>query len=210
MDNLISSKQRTTEWYDARRGQVGASRIADIMARTKSGTAASRKNYMCELLCARLTGNDLDQYESEAMRWGTEHEPEARAVYEATTGNIVEECGFIVHPTIIGAGASPDGLVGSDGVLEIKCPGTSAHLETLLENHIETKYQYQMAWQIECTARKWADFVSYDPRLPEKLSVKVIRFIPEKALLDDIRAGVIQFLKELDEMERRLRSIKGG
>lgn len=201
-------EQGTAEWYDARRGQVGASRISDIMARTKSGPAASRKNYMCELLCARLTGKDFDQYESEAMRWGTEHEPEARAVYEAMTGNIVEECGFIVHPAIIGAGASPDGLICPDGVLEIKCPGTSAHLETLLENHIDKKYQYQMAWQIECTARKWADFVSYDPRLPDKLSIKIIHFIPPFDMLEDIRAGVIQFLKELDEMEYRLRSIK--
>jgi len=198
-------EQKSPEWFHARCGNVGASRIADVMARTKSGPSASRKNYLAELLTERLTGDNQSHFESEAMRWGTDNEPLARAEYEARTGRIVAECGFIMHPSIPRSGASPDGLVGIDGVLEIKCPNTSTHLDTLLNGTIDTKYKYQMAWQLECTARDWADFVSYDPRLPDELSVRIIRYVPDKPFLDEIRREVILFLSELEEMEAKLR-----
>jgi putative phage-type endonuclease len=200
-------EQRSDEWLKIRCGQVGASRIADIMARTKSGPSASRKNYMAELLCARLTGKYPESYESEAMRWGTETEPLARSAYEAITGNMVEEVAWVPHPTIIGAGCSPDGLVGSAGLVEIKCPNTATHIETLTTGEIDMKYQYQMSWQIECTNREWCDFVSYDPRLPDNLAIKIIRFVPAPGFIDAIKEQVIAFLAELDALEAKLKAM---
>lgn len=200
-------EQRDSEWYKIRCGQVGASRIYDIMARTKSGPSASRKNYMAELLCARFTGKHPETYESEAMRWGTETEPLARSAYEAITGNMVEEVAWVPHPIIVGAGCSPDGLVESSGLVEIKCPNTATHIETLTSGEIDMKYQYQMAWQIECTQREWCDFVSYDPRLPDNLAIKIIRFVPAPGFIDAIREQVISFIAELDALEAKLKAM---
>ena len=129
--------QRTPEWFAVRCGKVTASRVADLMARIKTGYAASRDNYMAQLVCERITGKPAESYSNAAMQWGTEQEPFARAAYEAHTGVIVEETGFHSHPTIEAAGASPDGLVGEDGLVEIKCPNTATHIETLLDEFIQ-------------------------------------------------------------------------
>jgi putative phage-type endonuclease len=197
--------QRSPEWFASKLGRVGASRVADIMATTKSGPSASRKNYMAELLCERLTGKYAEDYKSPAMEWGIENEPLARAAYEMETGNPVIECGGFPHPTIPMSGASPDGLVGEMGVLEIKCPNTATHLATLDSRSIDLKYRYQMTWQILCSGREWGDFVSFDPRLPGRLSICIIRFDPPKSMMDDCEKEVRAFVEELDELETRMR-----
>ena len=147
---MADMEQRTDEWFAARCGKVTASRIADLTAKTKSGYAASRANYMAQLLTERLTGEVAESFSSSAMQWGTDIEPRARATYALLTGNSVKETGFVLHPAIANAGASPDGLVGEDGLIEIKCPNTATHLDALRTEKIPGKYQKQMLWQMAC------------------------------------------------------------
>lgn len=200
-------EQRTAEWFAARLGKVTASRVGDLMARTKSGYSASRKNYMAELVIERLTGKWQDGFESAAMRWGTEIEPMARSEYEARTGELVDEVGFIDHPSIPMFGASPDGLVGKDGGLEIKCPNTATHIEYLTGGSIDRAYIIQMHVGMMCTGRAWWDFLSFDPRLPENLSYFCVRVKRDDALVAEIEDEVKKFLAELDEMVERLKAL---
>lgn len=199
-------EQHSEEWFKAKLGKVSASRIHEIMP-YKNGYRASRKNYMAELLCERLTGKNATHFESAEMRWGTENESLARGAYEAASGEMVEECGFIDHPTIPMAGASPDGLVRSDTVLEIKCPNTATHLETLFSGLIDKDYEYQYHFQIMCTKRSKADFVSYDPRLSEKLSLCIIHAKIDRDLITQIENEVKNFLFELNSLERKCKEI---
>lgn len=191
-------EQGTAEWHDARRGKVTASRVAEVMAKTKSGYSTSRANYMAELLCERLTGETAPFFMNAAMQWGTDKEPEARAAYCFRTDADVAEIAFIDHPAIAMAGASPDGLIGADGMLEIKCPLTATHLDTLASGKPAGKYVTQMQWQMACTGRAWCDFVSYDPRLPENLRFFLVRIDRDPALIADMEAEVTAFLSELD------------
>ena len=192
-------EQRSAEWYSARLGKVTASRVADIIAKTKSGYSTSRANYMAELVCERLTGKSGDNYQSGAMLWGIEQEPLARSVYEARSGNLVEEVGFVSHFTIDNAGASPDGLIGDDGLVEIKCPNTATHIDTLLGQMVPQKYIIQIHWQMACTDRTWCDFVSFDPRMPEDMQLFVQRVERNNELIQTLEDEVKKFLKELDE-----------
>ena len=192
-------EQRTEEWHQARLGKVTASRIADVMAKTKAGYGASRANYMAELIVERLTGRPGDSFQSPAMTWGTNTEPLARAAYEAHKGVLVEEVGFVPHPTISMAGASPDGLVDMDGLVEIKCPNTATHIETLMTGNVPLKYIFQMHWQMICTGREWCDFVSFDPRMPEGMQLFVARYMHSTDTASDLTKEVTAFLKELDE-----------
>lgn len=190
-------EQGSEEWKLARCGSVGASQIADLMARTKSGPSASRANLMAQLLCERLTGTPTEGFTSEAMRWGTETEPQARAAYEFTTDAEVQQVALVAHPSITGSHASPDGLVGDDGLLEIKCPSTATHVETLLGEAVAGKYLLQMQWQMACTGRKWCDFVSFDPRLPADMQLFVQRIPRDDAKIAEIEGEVRAFLGEL-------------
>lgn len=192
-------EQRTEEWHQARLGKVTASRVADVMAKTKAGYGASRANYMAELIVERLTGRPGDSFQSPAMTWGTNTEPLARAAYEAHKGVLVEEVGFVPHPTIPMAGASPDGLVDMDGLVEIKCPNTATHIETLMTGNVPLKYVFQMHWQMICTGREWCDFVSFDPRMPEGMQLFVARYMHSTDTASDLTKEVTAFLKELDE-----------
>ena len=151
-------EQRSEEWYTARLGCVTASRAADVMAKTKAGYSASRGNYMAQIITERLTERPTEGFSSSAMQWGTDTEPQARMAYELMTGETVEETGFVPHPTIKFFGASPDGLVGSDGLIEIKCPNTATHIDTLLSDKVPSKYIKQMHVQMICTDRQWCDF----------------------------------------------------
>lgn len=198
--------QRTEEWWQARTGRVTASRIADLMAKTKSGWAASRKNYMAQLVIERLTGEPAESFTSSAMQWGTDTEPQARDAYRFLTFASVEECGFVVHPDIDQAGASPDGLVGADGLIEIKCPNTATHLETLTSETVPSKYILQMQWQMACTGRAWCDFMSFDPRLPEALQSWVKRVERDADQIAEIESAVRDFLAELQEQIDTLKS----
>lgn len=198
--------QGSAEWHEARLGKVTASRVADVVARTKSGWGASRKNYMAELVAERLTGAHADGYTNAAMQWGTDMEPQARIAYEFYRDATVEQVAFVPHPRIAASGASPDGLVGADGLVEIKCPSTATHIETLLGGSIADKYFIQMQWQMACTGRQWADFASFDPRLPESMSLFVKRVPRDDVLIAVLEKDVSEFLAELDETVARLRA----
>jgi putative phage-type endonuclease len=189
-------EQRSTEWFKARLGKVTASRVADVVARTKSGYSASRANYLAQLVCERLTGQPQDSFQSAAMAWGTDKEPEARMAYEFLHDVTVTEVGFVPHPKL-DAGASPDGLVADDGMVEIKCPNTATHIETLRTEKVPGKYATQMQWQMACTGRAWCDFASYDPRLPEEMRLWVRRVKHDEKLIADLEAEVEKFLAEV-------------
>lgn len=199
--------QGSQEWLEARLGRVTASRIADLTARTKSGWGASRANYMAELLVERLTGAPAERYTNAAMEWGTATEGDARVAYEFIAGSPVLTVGFVEHPDIAMAGASPDGLVGEDGLVEIKCPNTATHLETVLGGAIPDKYVAQMQFQMACTGRDWCDWVSFDPRLPERMRLVIRRVPRHQASVTDIETHVRNFLAELDEKVARLTAV---
>lgn len=190
--------QGSPEWFAARAGKVTASRVADVIARTKSGYGASRANYAAQLICERLTGAVEPGFSSAAMQWGTDQEPNAREAYEYRTGEFVDEVAFIPHPRIKDSGASPDGMVGVDGMLEIKCPNTATHLDTLDSGKPAAKYVTQMQWQMACADRAWCDFVSYDPRLPEELRLFCVRVPRNDEMIAELEAEVVAFLVEID------------
>lgn len=198
-------EQRSDEWFAARLGIVTASRMADVMARTKTGYGAGRANYMAELICERLTGASADRFASAEMQWGTDVEPQARAAYEFLTDSSVTETGFHLHPSIDGLGASPDGLVDEDGLLEIKCPKTGTHLDTLISETIPQKYVLQMHTQMLCTGRSWCDFVSFDPRLPAELQIWIKRVHLDADLAAEIETEARKFLGELSDKIDALR-----
>ena len=197
--------QRTTEWFEARLGKVTASRVADVVAKTKTGAAASRKDYAVELALERVTGQRQEGYANAFMLRGTELEPMARAAYESATGQLVEETGFVQHPRIEMAGASPDGLVGDDGLLEIKVPKSATHLETLLAGKADNRYIHQMMWQMACTGRAWVDFCSYDPRFPEESQLFVCRVNRDERLIAELEAEVSVFLGEVETIVRKIK-----
>lgn len=191
-------EQRTEAWFQARAGKATASRIADIMARTKSGPSASRANYAAQLVAERLTGTIEQTYVNAAMQHGIDQEANARTCYEFEQGVKVVEVGFINHPAITMSGASPDGMVGDDGMVEIKCPGTAKHIGTLTGDEIDGKYIKQMQWQMACADRQWCDFVSYDPRLPVEMQLHVRRVPRDDAAIAEMEAAVSEFLAEVD------------
>lgn len=193
------SVQGSPEWFAARCGRVTASRVADVVAKTKTGWGASRANYMAELIAERLTNVTAPGFTNAAMQWGTETEPQARAAYVGRTGASVAEVGFVDHPEIAMTGASPDGLVADNGLIEIKCPNTATHLDTLLSGIVPAKYITQMQWQMACTGREWCDFVSFDPRLPENMSLFVHRVERDLSMILDLESAVSDFLDELDQ-----------
>ena len=153
---------------------------------------------MAQLICERMTGTVAESYTNAAMAWGTETEPLARAAYESLADVLVDEVGYIAHPTIERAGASPDGLIGLFGLLEIKCPNTATHIDTLISDQVPTKHIAQIQWQMSCTGRTWADFVSFDPRLPSGLQMFVKRVEFDAEYVAMLKEEVIRFLVELD------------
>jgi putative phage-type endonuclease len=200
--------QGTEEWFTIRIGKVTASRVADVIAKTKTGYSATRDNYMAQLVCERLTGQKGESFTNAAMQHGTDTEPLARAAYEALKDVLVDEVGFVPHPTIEMAGASPDGLVGEDGLLEIKCPNTATHIETLLSQSVPGKYNTQMQFQMACTGRQWCDFVSFDNRLPEELQLFVKRVPRDNEFIKQMEDEVVKFLNELDIKIAQLMDLK--
>ena len=201
-------EQRTEEWFKARLGKVTASRVADVIAKTKSGYSSSRDNYMAQLICERLTGQQGESYTNAAMQHGVDTEPLARSAYEALHGLLVEEVGFVQHPTIEMAGASPDGLVGLFGILEVKCPNTATHIDTLINSTVPTKYITQMQWQMRCCDRQWCDFVSFDPRLPLDLQLFIKRVEYDAEYVAMLEKEVNQFLDELVNKIKKLPRVK--
>ena len=200
--------QGSESWFQVRIGKVTASRVADVIAKTKTGYSASRDNYMAQLVCERLTGQKGESFTNAAMQHGTETEPLARAAYEALQDVLVDEVGFVPHPTIEMAGASPDGLVGDDGLLEIKCPNTATHIETLISKVVPGKYNTQMQFQMACTGRQWCDFVSFDNRLPEMFQLFMTRVPRDEVFIRLIESEIVQFLAELDDKINKLMKVK--
>lgn len=202
-------EQRTDEWFAQRLGKVTASRVADVMAKTKTGYSASRENYMAQLVVERITGERAESYSNAAMQWGTDQEPFARAAYEAHTGQMVEEVAFVPHPMIEGAGASPDGLIGADGLCEIKCPNTASMIEVLLTGTIPSKYVAQMQFQMACTGRGWCDYVVFDPRMPAKAQLFVKRLERDDEYIANMEGEINKFLSELDAKVQQLKKLIG-
>jgi putative phage-type endonuclease len=202
---MLDIIQGSDEWLALRVGKVTASRVADVIAKTKTGPSASRSKYLGELIAERLTGVPAERYTNAAMAWGTDTEPQARIAYEFLNGVNVEQIAFVLHPTIGDAGASPDGLVGDNGLVEIKCPETHTHIETLLGGTVPGKYVTQMMWQMACTGRQWCDFCSFDPRLPESMQFFCQRVHRDEEVIGELEKEVIAFLNEVREKVDQLR-----
>ena len=200
-------KQQTPEWFAARLGKATGSRISDIVARTKTGYAASRDDYMFQLVVERLTGVNTPSFSSSAMEWGVEQEQYARSAYEAQMGVLVTEVGSIDHPRIPMSSASPDGLVGDKGMVEIKCPMTKNHLNMFLGQPIAKGYKDQMMWQMAVTGRKWVDYVSFDPRCPAGLQLFIQTVERDNEYIAALEFEVIKFLDEVEVKEKELRRI---
>ena len=200
--------QRSDDWFNSRLGMVTASRVSDVMAKTKTGFSATRKNYMAQLVAEHLTGipQAPDLSNNKAIQWGIENEQAAKYAYEFVTANTIEDCSFFPHPTIDLCGASPDGLVDDSGLVEIKCPNTATHIDYLLERKIPRDYQLQMTLQLACAKRKWCDFVSYDPRLDPKNNMLIIRFEPSQSDIDEIEKEISIFVVEMMEIIEKLRA----
>lgn len=197
--------QGTDAWRQARVGSLGASCVHEVVARTKTGFSAMRANRMSALIVERLTGRAQDTYTSPAMIHGTETEPAARLCYADRVIEPVAEVGLIKHPTIAWTHASPDGLVGDDGLLEIKCPQPTAHLEVLDTGKVPDKYLTQIAWQLACTGRQFCDFASYHPEMPPEMLLFVKRVQRDDKKIAELENAVIDFLAELDYKVTELR-----
>ena len=196
-EDRIAVQQGTPEWLELRRGKVTASRVADILAKTKTGPSASRQNYLIELALQRTTKTIEPSYTNAAMEWGTATEPQARVAYEVNTHNFVDQVPFIDHPTIKGFGCSPDGLVGADGLLEIKCPNSATHWEYFKSKEPPKKYFIQMQAQMAVTGAKWCDFVSFDPRMPERSQLLIVNVPRDPEFILYMEAEIKQFLEEV-------------
>ncbi len=206
-DELVQGSQ---DWLQARVGKVTASRVSDVVAKTKSGWGPSRENYMAELLVERRSGRAYEQYVNAAMQWGSD--TESLAVESYCLRDIlldVQEVGFVQHPSIPMAGASPDRLVGDDGLLEVKCPNSATHLRTIEGAAIDGKYLIQMQFQMACTGRQWCDFASFDPREPD-LPLCVRRVTRNHTQIVELERNVREFLAELDERLANLKHIISG
>lgn len=210
MEDIV---QGSLEWLQQRAGHVTASGVEDVKSFNKDGKteSAARRDYRVKLLTERLRGEPMmDGYVNAEMQRGIDLEPVARARYEAEAGVDVQQTGFVKHPTIQWFGASPDGLVGDDGLVEIKCPKSTTHIVYILENKVPTKYKDQMIAQCMCTGRKWVDFVSFDDRLPDHLQLFIVRFTPTQEDFDKTEAAVQKFLAELDELQAKTKDWKLG
>lgn len=203
--STLTDEQRTDDWFEARLGRATASRFKDVMLTIKSGEAAGRKNYRAELVAERLTGTREETWTSAAMQWGIDNEDLARLRYELLTGNTVDECGFFAHPKLM-AGASPDGLIGKDGVLEIKCPNTATHIETLRKQTVPSQYYWQVMGQMWITGRKWCDFVSFDPRMPKNAQIFITTIKRDEEAIKKLEEQITTFLREVTEEEQFIRN----
>lgn len=205
---IIDFPQGSDEWLASRAGKVTASKIAEVIAKGKSGEAAARANYKAQIVAEILTGKPQgDTFTNAAMEWGTTQEPFARAAYEMARGVMVDQCGLVLHPRIERGAASPDGLA-NEGLCEIKCPNTATHLQYLLGKEVPSKYVPQMLWQMACTERPWNDFISFDPRLPEDLQLFVVRLERDETRIKELETEVLTFLGEVDALIAKLKGNK--
>lgn len=198
-------EQRTEEWFQARLGKVTASRISDVIAKTKTGVSTSRQNYLIQLVSERLTGKKGDSYVNQAMLDGIEREDAARSLYMLNKDVDVSEVGFFEHPVLSMSGASPDGAVHAEiegkyaGLIEIKCPIETTHTNTLMSKSVPSKYIPQMQWQLACTGASWVDFVSYNPNFPPELQLFISRVDRDQSYITELEVEVEKFLEEVEQ-----------
>jgi len=203
-------EQGTLEWHELRKGKVTASRVADVMAKTKTGVSASRGNYLIELALQRMTGIIEEGFKNDAMAHGSHYEDEARLAYEVSCETFVEQVAFVDHPTIPWFGCSPDGLVG-EGLIEIKCPYQSAvHWSYLKEGKPPAKYIPQMMAQMSCTGAKWVDFVSYDPRMSDNTKLFIVRLDRDENYIQQMETEIKKFLDEVENEVQLMKEFKNG
>ena len=199
------SIQGSPEWLSERAGKVTASMVSAVLAKPET---AGYRDYQAQLVAEILTGKPQgSDYINAAMAFGTEMEPLARSAYEAETGFSVDEVGFCQHPTIDRAGASPDGLVGNSGLVEIKCPKVATHLAYLIAGVVPVGYKNQMMWQMACSGRDWCDFASFRPDLPEHLQLFIIRFKRDPERIKELETAVVAFLDSVDKMINQLKKV---
>ncbi len=204
--NVLDFPQGSEEWLAARAGKVTASRMDAVLAKIKTGEAAARRDYRMQIVAEILTGKPQESsFINAEMQWGIDHEELACSAYEIATDCLVDAVGLVLHPTIERSAASPDRLVGTDGLLEIKCPKTATHLNYLLDGVLPKDYQPQMLWQMACTGRAWCDFVSYDPRLPERMQLFRVRLQRDEERIKELETEVLKFLGEVDKMLETVR-----
>jgi putative phage-type endonuclease len=193
-------EQGSPAWLKSRLGKVTASRMADLLDKTQKGVdGAKRTGYRRELVYERLTNRAIDRFVTREMQWGIDHEAEAKQVYSLITGNEVRPAPFVLHPTIAKSGASPDGFIDQDGLVECKCPASVTHIATMLADEIPEQYLPQMFWQIECSKRDYCDFLSYDPRLPANMQIWIKRLYRDETAIEKLRENVTTFLASVDE-----------
>jgi putative phage-type endonuclease len=198
-------QQGSDEWKTARLGHVSASCVADVMAKGKSGEAATRAKYKSKLIAERMTGQSQDSYSNAAMEWGVEQESFARMAYEVSRETFVDKTGFWKHPTIAWLGVSPDGLVGADGLVEIKCPNSSTHVDYLRANKVPADYYKQIQCQLWVTGRNWCDFISFDPRMKnERNKLFIVRTERDEELIAEMEQEVLKFLAEIEDITNNL------
>lgn len=202
---IIDAVQGTPEWLAARAGRVTASMISNVLMKPET---AGFRDYQAQLVAEILTGKPQgSDYTNVHMQYGSDTEPLARSAYEAETGFSVDEVGLCIHPTIERAGASPDGLVGNSGLVEIKCPKVATHLAYQIAGVVPSGYKNQMMWQMACTERDWCDFVSFRPDLPEHLQLFIVRFKRDSAKILELETAVISFLSTVDAMLAKLKKV---
>jgi putative phage-type endonuclease len=198
-------EQRTEEWFQQRLGKVTASRISDVIAKTKTGVSSSRQNYLIQLVSERLTGKKGDSYVNQAMLDGIEREDAARKLYEIERNVSVSEVGFFEHPVLSMSGASPDGAVHAEiegkyaGLIEIKCPIETTHTNTLMSKSVPSKYIPQIQWQMACVGASWVDFVSYNPNFPPELQLFISRVDRDQSYISELEVEVEKFLEEVEQ-----------
>lgn len=203
-------KQGTPEWFAARCGKVTSSCFGKVMTKGRSKSATWGQmalSYMFEVLGERLTGNPADEIKSKYLDWGHEHEPTARSLYGWIHGETIKLVGFVEHPEIEGVGGSPDGLIGDDGVAEIKCPYTPRkHLETIYQNEIVDKdYLWQCQGNMWVTGRKWLDFISFHPNVPDELQLHVIRIERDEDMIEELEERVVRFVEQIAVRESKIK-----
>ena len=206
----MSAIQGTQAWLAERAGFCTASRASAVLATIKSGEAATRRNYRAQLVAERLTGAPAESFKSAEMQWGNDTEPAGRMAYEARTGAMVEEQGFIKHPTLPWTGCSPDGFIGADGMVEIKCPNTATHIDALLGKGVPAEHIPQIQFQMWVCGRQWVDFVSFDPRMPERLQLFVSRVARNDVYIAGLEAEVVKFLAAVAVTVRELEALANG
>lgn len=198
---VVTAEQGTPEWLAARAGVPSGSRYSDVMAKGRDGRpSATRQSYLTELVLERLTGVKTEFQATAAMQQGIEREPLARGLYESRTGEIVVETGFCLHD-VLRTGVSPDGLIGNNGLLEIKCPQPKTHLEymRLPKGTCPSAYKWQIQGQLWITERDWCDFVSFNPDFPEASQLIVRRVHREEDMIAELEHEIVIFLEEMEK-----------